>query len=132
MNIFEFLNHMTETKEELDFSDPEISKEYDNYIINRYVSMCEIYIPMVNEINKHDIPKENNYYFYHNVLPKRKQFFSYIKKPKDLGIMEKRLVAHYFEVGIKEAEEYIKIMSEDELKELLNIFKYGKNRIIDI
>ena len=130
MELFDYLKAITEKKDpELDFNNDEIRKEYQPYLINRFVSMCEIYIPLVNEINKYDIPKEINYKYYHSVLPKRKQYFSYIKKSKDLNKDEKIIIAKYFQIGLKEAEEYISLMSENEINEILNMFRYGKNSL---
>lgn len=132
-NIFDILNALTETKEKIDFDDEVINKEYDSYMINRFISMCEVYLPFVNEINKHDnIPKENHFQYYLNILPQRKQYFNYIKKNKEINSNDLKVVAHYFEIGIKEAEKYIKIMSNEDLQEILNIYKYGKNQNIDI
>jgi hypothetical protein len=94
--------------------------------------MIEFFIPVVNEINKYDIPNEVHYNYYLNALPKRKYFFNYIKKKKELDESEKKYIAHYFEVGMKEAEIYINTLSDDEIQEILNIYKYGKNKMIEI
>jgi len=132
MTIFEYLNGMTMDKSELDFSSDEVSKGYSNYLINRWVSMVDVFVPFVNDANKYDMPKEVHYEFYKCFLPKRKTFFPYIKKSKDLDLYEKKYIAHYFEVGLKEAEQYINIMSEDEVKEILDIYKYGKNQRMEV
>ncbi|MFW6247424.1 MAG: hypothetical protein ACOC22_04625, partial [bacterium] len=83
MKIWDYLKSLT-SKEELDFNDDEVRKDYNPYIINRFVSMCDVYLPLANEINKYDIPKEVHYRFYYSTLPKRNQFFKYIKGSKDL------------------------------------------------
>jgi hypothetical protein len=132
MELFDYLKAMTEKKEELDFDNEEIRKGYSSYLINRFISMCEIFIPLCNEINKYDIPKETHYKYFFSILPKRKQFFRYIKKKKDLSEDDKLIIANYFQIGKKEAEQYIKILDEKQLKEILDIFKYGKNSIAGI
>ncbi|MFW6219550.1 MAG: hypothetical protein ACOC33_01650 [bacterium] len=132
MTIFDFLKSITETKDELDFSNDEISKGYQPYMINRYISMIDVFVEFVNELNKYDLPKEIHYKAYKSILPKRKLFFPYIKKSKDLDLEEKKYIAKYFEVGLKEAEEYINILSEDEINEILKIYVYGKNNKIDV
>jgi len=131
MKLFEFLNSMTFRKDDLDFTNDEIKKSYIPFMINRWISMCEAYLPVVNEINKYDLPKEIHYEFFKSLLPKRKQYFNYIKKQKDLDITEKRIIAKYFQVGLKEAEEYIKILDNSQIKEILEIYRYGKNSLID-
>lgn len=132
MNIFDFLNGMTVEKKSFDFEDREISKSYDTYMINRWISMVDFYIPLVNEINKHEVPKNVHYQFYLNVLPKRKQYFDYIKKTKDLAITEKKYIADYFEVGMREADAYIKLLTDEQINQIIELYKYGKDQIIDV
>jgi len=132
MDIFNHLENLTQLKKEADFSNDEIKKSYQKYMINRFISMCEFFVPVVNEINRYDIPESVHYNYYLNILPKRKYFFNYIKKKKELDESEKKYIAHYFEVGMKEAENYINILDEDQITEILNIYKYGKNRMIEI
>ena len=132
MNIFDYLKSMTENKDDLDFSNDEVSKGYQPYMINRYISMIDVFAEFVNEINKYDLPKDIHYNIYKSILPKRKLFFPYIKKSKDLDLEEKKYIAKYFEIGLKEAEEHIKILSEEQIHEILNIYVYGKNKKVDI
>lgn len=129
MELFDYLKSLTEKNEDLDFDNEEIRKGYQPFMISRFVSMVEIFTPIVNEINRYDVPKNVHFKFYYSVLPKRKQFFNYIKKKKDLTQNEKILIANYFEVGLKEAEKYIQILDDKQINEILNIFKYGKNEI---
>ncbi len=132
MEIFDYLKCLTETKEDLDFCNDEISKNYQPYMINRFVSMAEIYLPFVVEANKYDLPKETHYNFFKEILPKRKQYFSYLKKKKDIDLEDKKYIADYFQVSLREAEEYCNIMKDEEIKEILKIYKYGKNKIIEV
>ena len=57
---------------------------------------------------------------------------NYIKKEtndKDDQVL--RLIATYFSVGIKEAKYYIdKILTKDQIKEIVDIYKYGENKTI--
>ena len=132
MELFDYLKAMTEKKEELDFDNDEVRKGYSSYLINRFVSMCEIYIPLCNEINRYDVPKSVHFRYMSSVLPKRKQFFKYIKKKKDLSQTEKLVIANYFQIGLKETEQYINILDENQLKEIIDIFKFGKNSIAGV
>jgi len=67
-----------------------------------------------------------------SILPKRKQFFKYIKGKKDLSLQEKKILAKYFDIGLREAEEYIRLLEVDQIKEILEIYRCGKNTIIDL
>jgi hypothetical protein len=132
MELFDHLNNLTVLKKEADFSNDEIRKSYDRYIINRFISMIELYIPVVAEINKYDVPEQTHYQYYFSVLPHRKCFFNYIKKVKDLNKEEKKYIARYFECGIREVNQYVNILSIDEINEILNIYKYGKNKTVEV
>jgi len=132
MELFDYLDGLTVDNKDLDFSDEEVNKGYPGYMINRFVSMSEIYVPVVNEINKYDVPNSTHYRYYFSILPKRKHYFKYIKKKKDLDQKEKMVIARYFEVGLKDAERYIQLLDEKQIKEILEIFSYGKNKIADV
>lgn len=130
MELFDYLKALTEKNEFLDFDDEEIRKDYQPFMISRFISMAEVFTQVVNEINRFsDIPKETHFRYFFSFLPKRKQFFNYIKKKKDLSQTEKLIIANYFEVGMKDAEKYIQILEEDQIKEILDLYRYGKNSI---
>ncbi|MFW6122156.1 MAG: hypothetical protein ACOC80_14840 [Petrotogales bacterium] len=132
MELFDYLDGLTVDNKDLDFSDEEVNKGYPDYMINRFVSMSEIYVPVVNEINKYDVPNSTHYRYYFSILPKRKHYFKYVKKKKDLDQKEKMVIARYFEVGLKDAERYIQLLDEKQIKEILEIFSYGKNKIAGV
>jgi len=131
--LFDYLKALTERNEFLDFDNEEVSKDYQPFMINRFVSMAEVFTQVVNEINRYsDIPKETHFRYLFSVLPKRRQFFKYIKKKKDLTQDEKLIIAHYFEVGLTDAERYIQMLDENQIKEILDIHRYGKNSLAGI
>ena len=132
MDIFEHLQNLTVLKREVDFTNDEVRKSYNKYMINRFVSMCEYFIPFVNEINKYDLPDSAHYDYFLNVLPKQKLFFNYIKKKKDLNEEERSYIADYFECGKNDAIRYISILDEDQIQEILNIYLHGNNKRIEI
>lgn len=131
MELFDHLNNLTQFKKEVDFSNDEVKKSYNKFYINRFFSMVDFFVTVVNEINKYDLPDKDHYNYYLNVLPKRKYFFNYIKKPKELDEQEKKYIADYFEIGKKEAETYINMLGEDEIQEILNIYRCG-NKMMEI
>lgn len=127
MELFDYLKALTESKEELDFDNDEVRKGYSPYMINKFVSMVEIFIPLVNEINMYEVPKETHFQYFATTLPKRKQYFKYLKKSKDLSEDDKLLLANHFQIGKKDAEKYIQMLDEKELQEIIDIYAYGKN-----
>ena len=90
--------------------------------------MCEAFILLVNEINKYpDLTKETHYNFFLDILPKRKQYFKYIKKAKDLTEEEVKYVADYFEITTREARGHIEVLSEEDIKSIIGKYKYGQS-----
>jgi hypothetical protein len=124
MKLFDHLNVICETKENLDFGDEDVEKSYDTYIINRFVSMSEVFIPLVNAINRFDVPKFIHHTFLKFSLPKRKQYFKYIKGEKskdDLFYIKK-----YFDCGNNDLKEYMKILSDEEINTIVSLYKSSK------
>lgn len=123
MNLFDHLNNITLHKKEFDDNNQEVKTSYLPFLINRFISMTEVYIPIVNEINKYpDVPKATHYRYYKQIIPKRKQFFPYIKKPKDFNIEEKECICEYFECSLKDADRYIDTLSEEQIKRIIRIY----------
>jgi hypothetical protein len=103
-------------------------KSYSSYMINRFISMNSDYLPFVNEFQKYYsvINNELSYLFYSQLLPKRRQFNKYIKGSKDAKYEPWAidLISRYFEVSLKEAEEYIGLLmlteeGKEEFRQLL-------------
>jgi hypothetical protein len=128
MKLFDYLNCIMWTKENLDFTDPEIEKGYDVFIINRFLSMIEIYVSMINMININPMPsKKHHYEWLRSVLPKAHQKINYIKKGKPEGEEAIAAIARFYEVGKKEATIYTRLLKKEEIEEIINIFKDGKD-----
>ena len=130
MDLFEILDAMTVHKYDLDFSDESISKPYSQFVINKFLSMCEILLPYVEEVCVMKLSDEMHYEYLCSVLPKRKFYYKFIKATKDVDAEDKRYIADYFEIGIKDVEGFIDIIDEDEVKNILSKYKYGKNQRI--
>lgn len=104
----------------------EMVKSYTPYMINRFISMSELYLPIVNEINKcQNIPKESHYTYYNTILPKRKQYFKYIKKKNEISESDKELLCKYYKVGPRQIDEYVNILTKEQIQIIVD--KYQKN-----
>jgi len=119
--IFDYLNNICVDKVPITEDDT----GYSPYMINRFVSMSNIFIPMVNEINKYQLPKEIHFQYMSSVLPKRKQFFKYMKKKKEDKNFDKNIecLCKYYEIGRKEAENYLNVLSNEQIKEIVEMYK---------
>ena len=132
--LFKILDAITYTKENLNFTDPEVLKAYDVYTINRWLSMVDMYLKFVNDtVNRYAMDKESHFNFLRSSLPTQKVVrWNYIKKNKNKTLTEIKYIANYFEVGLNEAELYVNLMSEESVNELLNKYKHGRNKMADV
>lgn len=126
MSLFDHLNALTLTKDDFDLNNDEQSKSYNNFMINRFVSMAEMYIPIVNEINRYELPKDVHYNYYKAVMPKRKQYFKYMKQKVDVDEKTRELLCEYFKCACGELEHHLKILTKEQIKTITDIYKYRK------
>jgi len=122
MTLFQHLDSLTSKKINFDPTNDIQAKSYDQYMINRFVSMIDLYIPIVNDINRFQLSKKTHFDYFKSFLPKKKHYFRYIKAGKEFNIEEKQGLCKYFECGIREAEGYIKVLSEEQIRKIVNLY----------
>jgi len=135
MNITEYIKALTYEKTDLNFEDDEIKCNYSQRTINRWISMSDPFIPMVNNINKcMNVPDAIHFKYLLSLIPQRKQYFEYIKKEDRQDIKLKKMVARYFECNIVESEDYLKKLSHEQIQQIIDAYKYGVggNKMIDV
>ena len=104
-------------------------KKFSPFMVNRYLSMSEDFLPFVNYYQKYTgevMPVKSVYQFYCNLLPKKKTYLKYLTGNKykiDDAVYE--CLVKYFEVSKKQALEYYRLMDKKDLKLLLK--KFGKS-----
>ena len=103
-------------------------RTYSNYMVNRFLSMNIHQLPLVNEIQKYNIPSEMHYLFYATTIPRGKQYNKYVKAAKETKYEEwlVELVAKHYFVTKDHAIEYLDIYydrDKDGLRKLCE--KYG-------
>lgn len=131
MNLFDFLKGMTINKARFDFTNLEVKKTYDQYMINRFVSTSEVFLPIANEINRYpDIPSESHYLYYNSILPKRKQYFNYapLKKKKDVSKHERECIMRYYQIGIRDCDLYLNILTKEQISKIVGLYEHGKEK----
>ena len=126
-SLFDHLNQITKVQNQLYWDNLTESdkKTWSNYMINRFLSMKMEWTDFVNEIQKLKLDPRQLYLVYSNVLPKGKQYLKYIKKKKDpiynTQVVQK--ISEYFEISQSESEDYLKLLSKKQIRELVS--KYG-------
>ena len=129
MTIVEWINQILMYKTPWENFDESEHKTFSPFIVNRWLSMDNDFIEIVNFFQKYSIgllePKDT-YKWYCDVLPKGKRFNRYIKGKKHKKYDKElvKMVCKYFEISKKECIEYIELMDKEQLKSLLEL--YGK------
>lgn len=119
MNIFDHLKNITTQKGEF------LGEEgWNNWMINRYLSMSQDYCEVVNIVQKNtwQIKPEHLYNLYKDIIPKQYVFLKYIKAKNKVDYKKEEIdaVQKYFEVSRREAKEYIRMLPKDELTNIMS------------
>lgn len=126
-SLFDHLDDITKNKKDFDNDDHTRVKSYSPYMINRFFSMVDLYIPLVEQVNKFNLPKETHYEYYKSILPKKKHYIKYLKNKKEKKDEEHiiKCICLYYEIGSKEAKQYRNILTEDRIESIVK--KYPKS-----
>jgi len=114
-NIWGWLNEITLYKSSPDkFTDSEWDK-WNTYMINRFLSMNQDYIEIVNYVQKINPQKKKQIYsIYRELIPKKKVYLKYIKNRNEKldqeSIESIKMLKDYYQCSFKEAEEYYNIL----------------------
>lgn len=126
MKLFDHFDRMTVKKEDFDINNDEHTKSYNNHIINKFISSEEIFIPLVNNINRYDVPKDVHYNYYKSKLPKRKHYFKNVKGKKEVDDATRELICEYYQCSNGELEYHLQILTEEQIKNITQLYKFRK------
>ena len=134
MTIIDWMNQLLIHKKHWnDFTEDE-QKKFSPFIINRWLSMDNEFIEVVNVFQKYAIgtlePREV-YKWYCDILPKGKRFNKYIKC-KGAKKFDKELVdimSKYFECSKLHVKEYIQLMNKEDKINILKMYGLDKKKI---
>jgi len=121
VTIFDWLKEITGTKKQWSSFNEDDQKQFNPYMVHRYISMYEPYIEVANfaqTLPQND--KEKIYQFYCNMIPKNNVWLKYVKDSKKKS-NEKILkcIADYYTVSLGEAEDYIYILKKEGIEHIL-------------
>ena len=121
MTLFDWLKELTGKKRDWDsFSDKE-KESFNPYMINRFLSMHQPFIELINYVQT--VPytdKEKYYRLYCNLLPKQNVWLKYIKpkmKQPNKNLLE--TIASLYEVSTRQAASWVSILDKKYIKEAL-------------
>ena len=128
MTIFDWINQILVNKKSWDSFSEKDQKTFSPFIINRWLSMDEEFVEVVNYFQKYAIgtlePREV-YKWYCDILPRGKRFNKYIKGKKDKKYDPEliNIMSEYFLCSKTEAKENLSLISKEEVNQILE--KYG-------
>ena len=134
MTIFEWINQILVHKKPWDSFEASDQKTFSSFIINRWLSMDEEFIEVVNYFQKYAIgtlePREV-YKFYVDVLPKGKRYNKYIKGKTSKKYEEwlTKLLCNHFECSKLQVIEYLELLDKQELKDILEMYGIDKKQM---
>lgn len=129
MNVFDFVNAINYTKENLFENDPLTEREYVPFIVNRSLSYSIDTIFYANEVNKYaSTPKRWQFDFLRASISKKKRFNKWAKKdvlPDDLAMIQQ-----YYGYSKQRAIEALDILTADQIELIRNNTNRGGSNII--
>ena len=119
--IFQWLNEITLYKSSPEDFSQESWDNFNSYMIHRYLSMDINYIEIVNYVQKiNPQSKKQIYTIYREMIPKKKVYLKYVKNENKRNYKElAEYIAEYLECSLGEADEYIDILQEHGIRNIL-------------
>jgi hypothetical protein len=122
-SLFDFVNDLSHGKKHLLDEDPDNEKAVNQFMINRAFSFGSDTIMYANEMNKATgIDNRMLYDYYFNALRPRKRFNKWLKAAKADYLPD---VVEYFSYGYQKASDALKILTEDQLKQIRSSLNKG-------
>lgn len=123
--LFDFVDAITTTKKDL-FQDPEAKMDYVPFLVNKAMSFYGDTVLYANELNQHaSLPKEQQFYFYLNSIPKKKRFSKWVNKDKESKFLN--IVMEYYKYSSREAESVLSLLTKEQLNIMeQKLYKGGK------
>ena len=122
MRIFDILKSIS-WKKDMDLPEhPEFEKEYNPFMINRFLSMDANFVHLAQFMNQYPgIPKKLQYLFLTIFSDRKDVFFKYHKADKinKEGLL---LVSKYFRAGKSESEMILNMLTEEQLQTVKDAF----------
>lgn len=128
ITLWQHIENITYNKPDWNSLSEEDKKTWSTYMINRFLSMDEDYLEVVNYVQMfYKLKPEYVYHIYKSWIPKRKFYTKYIKSSKKEIEESIKYISQYYKVSHKEAELYRQRLSEDEIDFIINSLGIQKN-----
>lgn len=125
MNLTEYLNSINYSKKNL-MVDSDSEKAYAPYVVNRCLSYFPDTLLHANEMNRLNfLDKKVQYNYYLGSVRSRKRFSKWLKKEESKDI---ELIKQYYGYSDKKARETLRILSEQDIKNIKKELDIGGSR----
>ena len=115
MTPFTFINSINDHKE------IEVTKEYSQFLTNRFFSLFQDTVFIANHANGlSKIDNYSQYKYYLNLISKRKRF---TKWPKGNDVELINMICEYYDFSIDKALEALKILNDKQKQEIMDWYK---------
>lgn len=112
MNVFEFVNAINTTKQDL-LSDPALERHYSPYMVNKALSYFPDTMLYANEMNRNShIESKLQFHFFLNSIRPAKRFAKWVKKQNDNDLTA---VMEYYGYSPEKAKSALSILSSDQV-----------------
>lgn len=132
LTLFEIIDRLTVLKQPINFDDEEEARSYDVYMVDKALSMCEVLVPIVSKAVELNLPKKAHMLYYMEMLPNRKLWIDWVKTDKDLSKQEREVIMDYYNCSMKKANEYLQILTKEQIESILKNYKYGVGNKIHV
>ena len=132
MTLFDWLKELTGKKRDWDsFSDKE-RESFNPYMVNRFFSMHEPFVELVNYVQTIPYTEKQKYYtVYCQLLPKKNVWLKYIKSKMRQPTKELvNAIAQIMECSQREAVNAVITLDNDHLEEVLYKAGYQSNEVV--
>ena len=132
MTLFDWLKELTGKKRDWDsFSDKE-RESFNPYMVNRFLSMHEPFVELVNYVQTIPYTEKQKYYtVYCQLLPKKNVWLKYIKSKMKQPTKELvSAIAQIMECSQREAVNAVITLDNDHLEEVLYKAGYQSNEVV--
>ena len=134
MNPFDNIKNLNTKKRTWDDFNDEEKKSFNVFIINKALSMNPNYLNIVNMVQNFTglnqiLSQKEVFNLYYSLLPNKFRFYKWIKGEKTKKEKEKaEYLAMHFEVSIREAYDYLKILDRKTINKIIKNYKNDTQR----
>ena len=131
MTLFDWLKELTDKKRDWDSFSEKERESFNPYMVNRFVSMHQPFVELVNYVQNIPYTDKKKYYtIFTQLLPKKNVWLKYIKsKTKTPKTELTEAFVKIYKCSTREVVDYLLILDKSEIKSTLQKSGYQPKEI---